>query len=429
MAKSLAPIALKKNKDKSANDILQDESNQSISINQIQKVKTNKKSKSISKNTQEVAPVLKNYTFITSVEEWLKKNRLPPDTKVFIISQGYSCIQKALIARGWVQNPNYLSTCFHFKFTLRGSHIGFESLSKNQIVNHFEKVSVLTTKIGLTRTMNHLHLHTNVDQDSFFPRSYDCNEEMEFESFCMYFKQLEAECILKNFLDLALKGEKDSEQYQMYNANEAIQVRVALVVCRRRLMHLGQMIDSGKDWVEVTDKEWEVLSRGSKTQDQIKQMIFDKNVKRYENLAIKENEGKNNGKKVKKNKKRLNIANQKNSTIQEQSGDEDEEGSMEEQKLTPLEQECKYLISRLEKKYPQTRMNGKKNIWIVKPAGLSRGRGIELFSSFHEIYHHLKTRDFSWVIQKYLENPLCYKNKKMDIRQWILVTDWNPLTI
>lgn len=66
---------------------------------------------------------------------------------------------------------------------------------------------------------------------------------------------------------------------------------------------------------------------------------------------------------------------------------------------------------------------------MVKPAGLSRGRGIELFSSFHEIYHHLKTRDFSWVIQKYIENPMCYRNKKMDIRQWVLVTDWNPLTV
>jgi tubulin monoglycylase TTLL3/8 len=74
-------------------------------------------------------------------------------------------------------------------------------------------------------------------------------------------------------------------------------------------------------------------------------------------------------------------------------------------------------------------MNGKKNIWILKPSGLSRGRGIELFSSFNEISHHLKSKELQWVIQKYLENPLTYKNRKMDIRQWVLVTDWNPLTV
>lgn len=94
-----------------------------------------------------------------------------------------------------------------------------------------------------------------------------------------------------------------------------------------------------------------------------------------------------------------------------------------------MEQECQYILSKLEERFPQTKMNGRKNIWVVKPAGLSRGRGIELFSSYHEIVHHLKTRDFSYVIQKYIENPMCHKGKKMDIRQWVLVTDWNPLTI
>lgn len=43
------------------------------------------------------------------------------------------------------------------------------------------------------------------------------------------------------------------------------------------------------------------------------------------------------------------------------------------------------MLEDLKKKYPQFNLNGEKNIWICKPAGSSRGRGIVLFRNLIEI--------------------------------------------
>ena len=77
---------------------------------------------------------------------------------------------------------------------------------------------------------------------------------------------------------------------------------------------------------------------------------------------------------------------------------------------------------------PEYNMEGYKNVWIVKPGGLSRGRGIHCIDQLNDILANIK-KCGQTVIQKYIENPLVIQNRKFDIRQWVLVTDLSPLTI
>ena len=382
----------------------------------------NLKSKSIIPEKQGLnkpkKPKLRSFGFISDVTAWVKKNRLPRKSKIFVISGGYNEIRKALQRRGWIMNPDYFSLCYHLKFTLRGSHINYGSLKPYQIVNHFEKVSVLTTKIGLCRTLRKLTFFKNLTADSFFPMCFDCNEETEFKSFLTYFKLTKAESLLKEFLELARENKREAKRYKEI---EGEPLEAALKVSKRRLMDLGSLLDSGeKDWKGITEEEWELIAGEDVSENAIKQVLHEKSMKRYEKLDKKAKKKKKRRKKKKKKRKK------KMETEESEDEEEDEEEGVE---LSDKEKEVRRVLRRLQRRFPQTKMNGKENIWIVKPSGLSRGRGIQLFNSYAEIMHHVNTRDFSWVIQKYMENPLLYKGKKLDIRQWVLVTNWNPLTI
>ena len=63
------------------------------------------------------------------------------------------------------------------------------------------------------------------------------------------------------------------------------------------------------------------------------------------------------------------------------------------------------------------------NLWLVKPVDLCGGRGISIFKS-------LKTLKYSkYVITKYVTNINLIKNKKYDIRLYILITSLRPLKI
>lgn len=74
-----------------------------------------------------------------------------------------------------------------------------------------------------------------------------------------------------------------------------------------------------------------------------------------------------------------------------------------------------------------------KSIWIVKPGEITnRGFGIKVLSDLPSIERIIETCEFddikgckTYIIQKYIENPLLYQKRKFDIRCYYLLTTTN----
>jgi tubulin monoglycylase TTLL3/8 len=325
-------------------------------------------------------------------------------SKVFMST--YPLIREELVKRGWVENPDFEDCVFDAKFVLKTSDIEYKSLRREQTVNHFSKASAITTKVGLMRSLLTLKWFENVEIDSFFPRCYDLNDLDELEDWVEDFKRTACQSLLSKLVAAGgASGVTDSWGDAMSEEDALKSAQLCILVLEQYLKksQLEAIDEPCDESLHLSPEEWGLIL--CESSPRIVRPSYCPKVPIT--AAAKDAEAP-----VASKKKLSKLRPKSASTVLARA-------------RTILEE-----ISSLNQQF---KIDGVTNTWIIKPAGKSRGRGIICTNKINDMLKHMgisvSGATSHWVAQKYIENPFLINGKKFDIRQWVVVTDWNPVTI
>uniref|UniRef100_A0A668AE69 Tubulin tyrosine ligase-like family, member 3 n=1 Tax=Myripristis murdjan TaxID=586833 RepID=A0A668AE69_9TELE len=359
--------------------------------------------------------------------------------KVFSVQGPYPVIRSALWARGWVERRLPLSVqraphwhgdeeddgddgdvstddladmydlmsrlvrneTSYFYWTTRRDSIDCRSLQRDQMTNHFANAASFTTKVGLCVNLRNLHWFDAADPDTFFPRCYRLGAEDEKQAFIEDYRRTACTSLLQYVVETSRwrrnRGEGVEEKSKVVSVeSEGNTLKYSSECAVHRLVGPG-MIDRALhvcqeflNMLEHSDIDVTMATPPVLTEQQWDEFLQDYYLVVHEGASIK--------------------------------------GS------SVFVERCQAMLTRLQEVCPQLDTDGLQNIWIIKPGAKSRGRGIMCMNQLDEILVLVDSdstliKDSKWVVQKYLERPLLVHGTKFDLRQWFLVTDWNPLTI
>ncbi|XP_048743688.2 tubulin glycylase 3C-like isoform X5 [Ostrea edulis] len=377
-----------------------------------------------------------------------------------------------------------------FIWVLKRDIVDYRFLTRDQMVNHYVKAGSFTTKVGLCINMRNIPWFDNSDPDTFYPRCYRLSHEEEKNSFIDDYRLTMCANILK-IVSSQYKNETISEEEESRENGEekkdlgsektesekneensekkdSDSNKKDVFVCTnpectrsRPGVSSGNICAHAKERLEKlekekTDSENKENKPKEKTPDIVKPIESAKTPSSSRSLKQKGN----------KKKKKVTVPmtcleraiEQCDKFIQERCHDDldvlnDPHELTQQQwdetlkwyyqlvndggQITNVSgsqlAEVDRLLYNLKLHMPQYEMDGYKNIWIVKPGAKSRGRGIVCYDKLEDMLKLVSSqvvrKDNKYVVQKYMERPFLIYNCKFDIRQWFLVTDWNPLTI
>lgn len=263
--------------------------------------------------------------------------------------------------------------------------IAFDCVGERQVVNHFVRIYELGKKSNLARNLRNLTLQDrswSARIAQHVPRSWCVDDANEFAYFLHDYACGQAGAILRRALERRREAGSGS------GGLGSGLVRAALSVARKWSSALPRYVQGGccsavRSTDCITSDEWALLT--GKEAEAVFGSVVD---------AVADGDAATH------------------------EGDDD---ALTEREWAAVEAEIEQLDA--------GSGSGQHNVWIVKPNNLSKGAGIEVHHLADPLLASLAANDYQMVAQRYVERPLVVRRKKVDIRQWVLVTELNPLTI
>lgn len=334
------------------------------------------------------------------MQEYVKRLGQPEQTRVFILNSQDEYIRRAFKRRGWYENKVLSSTAFHLKWTYSDSEPDYRALRPGQLFNHFSNNRKLTTKYGLNSTFR-----TNCDfqirPDTFYPRTYDLGEAVQVEELRQDYERTAAIGVIKQHAEYFLYLRQRSAGEEVSVVNIAC-LRTAMRHSKQLLRDLKDKCERNSKYVFIPDtrrsyiatrEDWQYLMAYSKLRLPISTLTEEIKAlcgPRYDWL--------------------------RSWTLP----------------TIKLQEKCLLIHNSLLTALPQCLMEGSRNVWIVKPGQNARGSGVHCCDELEEIVDcgaGMQAR----IVQKYIERPLLLEVSKgavkFDIRQWVLVTSFDPVEI
>ncbi len=318
-------------------------------------------------------------------------------------------------ARGWHLNPNASSPLFDLRWTLQEADSDIHTLQPGQMNNHFPQNHVLTTKVGLLKSLRGLRWSADCDEDTFFPRAYDLSDPAQKEDWIDDFKF----CATTSIIELVSRMHVcaihcGNLQHHACLAGRSV-VRMTLSEAYRHISTRSDANFLNPVPLSITELDEEAWA----SMHSLRRALLTNHWSSSEpgSFIRIQSDGQESSRPIdecRECRKMLGA----NAALNACSADAADH--------MDLVARCCQVYDSLKEFCPQRTLLGPAACWIVKPNCSSRGVGVRLTDDMLEL---AAGKSEGRVVQKYIERPLLVAGKKFDLRVWVLVTSWAPLIV